>query len=107
MPAALKDGVATIRETHDYVRLRGELRRVVTRLRSTKDGEGRRLALRGFEAMLLGVQARIDFVANDRGNIEAATRDARRGDLAFRRGARLLRRAGRLLGVEVGELNGY
>jgi hypothetical protein len=107
VPAALKDGVATIRETHDYVRLRGELRRVVTRLRSTNYGEGRRLALQGVEAMLLGVQARIDFVANDRGNIEAATRDARRGDLALRRGAGLLRRAGRLLGVEVGELNGY
>ena len=107
MKAAFEDGVAAIRETHDYVHLRAELRATVARLRATDDGAGRQLALRGFEAMLRGVQARIDFVANDRGNIEAATRDARRGNLAFSQGARLLRRAGRLLDVRVGELNGY
>ena len=105
--SAFEEGLASIRQTHDYVRLRAELRRTVVRLQAADDREGRRLALLGFGAMLRGAQARIDFVANDRGNIEAATRDARRGDLAFRRGARLLRRAGRLLGVKVGELNGY
>jgi hypothetical protein len=104
---AFEDGVAAIRETHDYVRLRAELRATVARLRAADDRAGRRLALRGFETTLRGVQARIDFVANDRGNIEAATRDARRGDLALRQGARLLREAGRVLGVNVGELNGY
>lgn len=107
MRSAFEDGLDSVRQTHDYVRLRAELRRTVVRLQAADDGEGRRLALRGFRAMLAGAQARIDFVANDRGNIEAATRDARRGDLAFRRGARLLRRAGRLLDVKVGELNGY
>jgi hypothetical protein len=105
--AEFEDGVAAIRETHDYVRLRAELNATVARLRAAHDGAGRQLALRGFETTLRGVQARIDFVANDRGNIEAATRDARRGDLAFRQGARLLRRAGQLLDVRVGELNGY
>jgi hypothetical protein len=99
--------VAAIRETHDYVRLRAELRATMARLRAAEDRAGRQLALRGFEATLRGAQARIDFVANDSGNIEAATRDARRGDVAFRQGARLLRRAGRLLGVRVGQLNGY
>jgi hypothetical protein len=99
--------VAAIRETHDYVRLRAELRATVARLRAADDRAGRQLALRGFEATLRGVQARIDFVANDSGNIEAATRDSRRADLAFRRGAHLLRHAGRLLGVRVGPLNGY
>ncbi len=107
MKAAFEDGVAAIRQTHDYVRLRAELRATVARLRAAHDRAGRQLALRGFETTLRGVQARIDFVANDRGNIEAATRDARRGDLAFGEGARLLRRAGRLLHVRVGELNGY
>lgn len=107
MKAAFEDGVAAIRETHDYVRLRTELKATVARLKTAHDGAGRQLALRGFETTLRGVQARIDFVANDRGNIEAATRDARRGDLAFRQGAGLLRRAGRLLDVRVGELNGY
>jgi hypothetical protein len=104
---AFEDGVAAIRETHDSLRLRAELRATVARLRTAHDGEGRRLALRGFETTLQGVQARIDFVANDRGNIVAATRDARREDVALSRGARLLRRAGRVLGVSVGELNGF
>ena len=99
--------MAAIRETHDYVRLRAELRATVARLRAADDRAGRQLALRGFEATLRGVQARIDFVTNDSGNVEAATRDSRRADLAFRQGARLLRRAGRLLDVRVGELNGY
>lgn len=105
--SSFDEGVAAIRQTHDYMRLRAELRRTVARLQAAHDGTGRRLALLGFRSTLTGVQARIDFVANDRGNIEAATRDARRGDTALRRGARLLRRAGRLLGVRVGELNGY
>jgi hypothetical protein len=105
--SSFDDGVQAIRQTHDYVRLRAELRRTVTRLRAAHDGNGRRLALRGFEATERGVQARIDFVANDRGNIHAATRDARRGDRWLRRGAALLRRAGRELGVRVGSLNGY
>jgi len=105
--AAFEDGVAAIRETHDSVRLRAELRQTVARLRAAHDREGRRLALRGFEATLQGVQAQIDFVANDRGNIRAATRDARREEAGLSRGARLLRRAGRALGVRVGVLNGY
>ena len=102
-----EDGVQAILQTHDYVALRAELRRTVARLRAAHDGKGRRLALRGFETTEQGVQARIDFVANDRGNIDAATRDARRGDVLLRRGAALLRRAGHELGVKVGLLNGY
>jgi hypothetical protein len=105
--SAFEDGVGAIRGTHDYMRLRGELRRTVSRLRAAPDARGRRLALRGFETTEQGVQARIDFVANDRGNIDAATRDARRGDVLLRRGAVLLRRAGRELSVKVGSLNGY
>ena len=44
-----------------------------------------------------GVQGRIDFVDNDRGNIEAATRDALRADRGMAKGARLLRAASRAL----------
>jgi hypothetical protein len=65
------------------------------------------LALRGFEATLRGVQARINFHENDSGNIEAATRDARRANVELSRGAKLLRAAGRLLDTRVGSLNGY
>jgi hypothetical protein len=103
----LSDGVEAIRETHDYEALRAKLRTTIARLRATDDGEARRLALRGFEATLRGVQKRIDFVENDRGNINAATRDTRLADAALREGARLLRSAGRLLDVQVGTLGGY
>jgi hypothetical protein len=99
--------VAAIRSTHDYQRLRSRLELTISRLRAADDGDARRLALGGFEATLQGVEARIDFVENDRGNIEAATRDAKRADAGLGRGARLLRAAGRLLGVRVGSLNGY
>jgi hypothetical protein len=53
------------------------------------------------------VQSRIDFHENDRGNIRAATRDARRANAALAKGATLLRAAGRRLDVRVGTLNGY
>jgi hypothetical protein len=103
----LSQGVEAIRQTHDYEALRAKLRRTIARLRETEDGQARRLALAGFEATLRGVQSRIDFVENDRGNIDAATRDARKADAALRQGARLLRSAGRLLDVQVGTLGGY
>jgi hypothetical protein len=104
---AFDDGVAAIQSTQDYDQLRSELRRTIKRLRSAEGGEGRRLAVRGFEATLRGVQARIDFHENDRGNIEAATRDARRANVELGKGAKLLRAAGRLLGTRVGSLGGY
>jgi hypothetical protein len=107
LKAVFEDGVASIRATQDYEQLRARLRRTIARLRSTRDGEGRALAIRGFEATLRGVQSRIDFHENDRGNIAAATRDARRANAALAKGATLLRAAGRRLDVGVGMLNGY
>ena len=105
--AAFDDGLAAVRGTQDYEQLRSELRRTLKRLRATRhDGEAQRLALRGFAATLRGVQARIDFHENDQGNIEAATRDARRANVELSRGAKLLRAAGRLLDTRVGSLNG-
>ena len=105
--AVFEDGIETIRSTHDYRQLRARLRLVLVRLQATDDGEARRLAIAGFAATLSGMQYRIDFVENDRGNISMATRDAVLGDRALRRGARLLRAAGRDLGVSVGLLNGF
>jgi hypothetical protein len=105
--AVFEDGVTSIRATQDYEQLRAKLRRTIAWLRSTRDGKGRALAIRGFEATLRGVQSRIDFHENDRGNIEAATRDANRANTALTKGATLLRAAGRLLDVRVGMLNGY
>jgi hypothetical protein len=106
--AAFDDGVAAVRGTQDYEQLRSELVQILERLRATRhDGESRRLALRGFEATLRGVQARIDFHENDSGNIEAATRDTRRANAELSKGAKLLRAAGRLLDIRVGSLGGY
>jgi hypothetical protein len=107
LKAVFEDGVASIRATQDFEQLRAKLRRTIAGLRSTRDGEGRALAIRGFEATLQGVQSRIDFHENDSGNIRAATRDARRANAGLERGATLLRAAGRLLDVRVGTLSGY
>ena len=105
--STFRDGIASVRRTHDLVRLRAELRQTIVRLRAEPDGKGRRLALRGFQSTLRGVEAQIDFHRNDRGNIRAATRDAKRANAGLGEGARLLRAAGRQLGVHVATLNGY
>jgi hypothetical protein len=105
-------GVRQIRVTHDRIKLRAELIHVVAHLRRTHGTtggarRGRKLALQGFEATLQGIRSELDFSENDRGEIAAATRDAKRADRYLRRGANLLRAAGHALDVQVGELNGY
>src|ERR671930_166346 len=77
----LRRGLAQIRNTRDAKKLRTELRDTLQRLRRDRpsgpaERRARALAIRGFAATLDGVQGRIDFVDNDSGNIEAATRDA-------------------------------
>jgi|GEM_PF-3800878 len=98
----LRRGEMQIRHTRDAKKLRSELRVTLARLRRDRpsgpaEGRARVLAIRGFEAALRGVQGRIDFVDNDRGNIEAATRDALRADRGMAKAARLLRAAERSL----------
>ena len=98
----LRRGIEQIRHTRDAKKLRSELRGTLARLRRDEasgaaERRARALAIRGFEATLDGVQGRIDFVDNDRGNIEAATRDALRADRGMARGGRLLRAAERAL----------
>jgi hypothetical protein len=44
---------------------------------------------------------------NDSGNLEGSVRDAVRADRDLRKGARLLRAAGRSLGIRIGKLNGF
>ena len=102
-------GVAQIRLTHDARKLQTELRRTLASLRRDRastaaERRAKELATRGFEATLAGVQSQIDFYENDSGNIEAATRDALRADRSRARGARLLRAAGRALGLRIGSL---
>jgi hypothetical protein len=98
----LRRGMEQIRTTYDAKTLRSELRSTLARLRRDRpsgpaEGRARVLAIRGVEAALRGVQARIDFVDNDSGNIEAATRDALRADRNRAKSARLLHAAERAL----------
>jgi hypothetical protein len=105
-------GISEIRGTHDSKKLRARVVQTLRTLRQdrARTAAGRRaraLAVQGFAWTLKGIESRIDFVENDSGNIEAATRDAARADRALKRGASLLRAAGRVLGVHVPSLNGY
>ena len=56
---------------------------------------------------LRGVAAQIEFVENDIGNLPVATVDATRAYRFWSRAARLLRKAGAELGVEISSLNGF
>jgi hypothetical protein len=102
----LRQGMTQIRHTRDPKKLRSELRGTLARLRrdhasGAAERRARALAIRGFEAMLGGLEGQIAFIENDSGNIEAATRDALRADRGRARGARLLRAAGRVLGLRM------
>ena len=108
----LRRGVEEIRATRDRKKLHAELVRLLAHLRRTQATtasarRGRELALEGFEATLRGVRSQLDFIENDSGEVAAATRDAKRADRYLRLGAARLRAAGQVLGVRVGELNGY
>ena len=103
-------GVAQIRATHDRKKLHRDLIRTLASVRGDTTStptarQARRLAIQGFEATLEGVRSLLDFEENDRGNIVAATRDARRADRYLTLGADRLRAAGRMLGISVGVLN--
>ena len=105
-------GVAQIRTTHSrpvlVTRLAATLKRLRADTASTAAGRmGRTLAIQGFTWTRRGIRTQLDLVANDSGNIEAAVRDAVRADKQLDRGARLLRAAGRALGVRVGRINGH
>jgi hypothetical protein len=100
-------GIEQIRGSHDAKKLRAQLTQTLASLRRETSAPGRHLAIQGFEATLRGVQAQVDFIENDSGNVEAATRDAAEADRYRTRGANLLRAAGRALGVKVGKLKGY
>jgi hypothetical protein len=106
------NGISQLRDTHDYKRLRSQIVRTLASLRrdpapTAATRRAKQLAVRGFEWTRRGIESRIDFVENDRGNIQAATRDAIRADRALKKGANLLRAAGEILGFRLGRLNGF
>jgi hypothetical protein len=107
----LRRGVADIRRPQTERRLDRQLAATLARLSadraSTATGRrGRALAIDGFAWARRGIRAQLDMQANDSGNVEAATRDAKRADRCLARGAALLRAAGRAFGVRIGALNG-
>jgi hypothetical protein len=102
-------GVAEIRTTHDAKKLQSKLRGTLARLRRDRAStdaarRAKALGIAGLVATLNGLQGQIDFYENDSGNIETATRDAVRADRGRKRGAILLRAAGRALGLRIGTL---
>ena len=109
--ATLIRGVAQIRHVRPAEKLDRQLVRTLRSLRrdraSTPTGRrGRRLAIAGFTWTRKGLEAQLDFINNDSGNIEAATRDAKRADHYLNGGASRLRAAGRAFGLRIGLLNG-
>ena len=109
---AVRRGVADIRSTQDRKALAAQLSRVIAMLRSERGStataeSARSIALEGFEVTRKGVGSQIAFIENDRGEVAAATRDARRADRYLGRGADEIRRAGTALGLHIGDLDGY
>jgi hypothetical protein len=105
-------GIGEIKEPQTAQELHGRLVRTLASLSSTDTtttagGRGKALATGGFAWTLRGIDARLEMARNDSGNLEASVHDAERSDRALRRGARLLRAAGRALDVHVGRLNGF
>jgi len=105
-------GVAHLRKPQTTEQLHNGLVRTLRQLRdehaSTATGRnGRALAIGGFTWTLRGIDARLEITRNDSGNLEGSVRDAVRADRDLRKGARLLRAAGRSLGIRIGKLNGF
>ena len=101
-------GIEQIRGSHDAKKLHAQLGETLANLRRARSARpGKRLAVQGFAATLRGVEAQVELIENDSGNLEAAVRDAAEADRYRTRGANLLRAAGRALEVSVGELGGY
>ena len=108
----MERGIAQISMPQTAKQLLDALVRTLARLRradgSTATGrKGRTLAIQGFTWTLRGIDAELELIRNDSGNLEASVQDAKRSDRDRRRGAKLLRTAGRALGVRVGDLGGF
>jgi len=108
----LERGLAQISKPQTAKQLRDDLVGTLARLRRESGStptarKGRTLAIQGFTWTLRGIDAELELIRNDSGNLEASVQDAKRSDRDRRRGAKLLRAAGRALGVQVGDLGGF
>ena len=110
LEAHLRQAISQIEDTHDYRALQAKLRRTLAVIEKDRDERrAKTLAVQGLRSALRGVAALIEFVENDSGNLPAATVDEARAFKFWSRAARLLRKAGAELGVEIGSgsLNGF
>ena len=109
----LKQAAAQIRiAPNDSRSLHAKLERTLAAVEAddpsgAAERKAKTLTLAGLRSWLRGLESQIAFVENDSGNLPVATRDAHRAYHARLVGANLLRRAGRLLGVRIGTLNGF
>ena len=102
--------ISEIQGARDYRALQAKLRRTLAVIEKDRDERGAKtLAVQGLRSALRGAAALIEFVENDSGNLPAATVDEARAFKSWSRAARLLRKAGADLGVEIGSgsLNGF
>ena len=110
LEAHFRQAISQIEDTHDYRALQAKLRRTLAVIEKDRgERRAKRLAVQGLRSALRGVAALIEFVENDSGNLPAATVDEARAFKFWSRAARLLRKAGAELGVEIGSgsLNGF
>jgi len=105
-----RQAISQIQATHDYRALQAKLRRTLAVIEKDRDDRGAKTpAVQGLRSALRGLAALIEFVENDSGNLPAATVDEAHAFKFWSRAARLLRKAGAELGVEIasGSLNGF
>jgi type II secretory pathway component PulJ len=110
LEAHFRQAISQIEHTHDYRALQAKLRRTLAVIEKDRDERrAKTLAVQGLRSALHGEAALIEFVENDSGNLPAATVDEARAFKFWSRAARLLRKAGAELGVEIGSgsLNGF
>jgi hypothetical protein len=111
LAAELRAGISQIEATASTESLARKLRATLGELRrvhadTPRGRRARSLAIAGFTATLRGVETQLSMRTHDSGKLEAAVRDAKRADRYLNRGARLLRAAGRLLGVHPRRIGG-
>jgi hypothetical protein len=108
LEAHFRQAISQIEGTQDYRTLQAKLRRTLAVIEKDRDERrAKALAVQGLRSALGGVAAQIEFVENDSGNPPAAAVDEWRAYRSWSRSARLLRKAGAELGVEIGSLNGF
>jgi hypothetical protein len=108
LEAHFRQAISQIEDTRDYRALRAKLLRTLAAIEKDRDERrAKTLAVQGLRSALRGVAAQIEFVEDDSGDLPAATVDATRTYKFWSRAARLLRKAGAELGVEIDSLNGF